>query len=88
MEEMKLPHRLTLQERSSLTMTGVKEVLRFEEELVVLRTELGLLTVQGQKLHLRTLSLEGGELAVDGQITALGYQEPRPAGGALRRLFR
>ena len=77
MVEDQFPHKLTLNERKSLTMTGVTEVLRFDETAVVLRTTLGLLTVQGQDLKLKTLSLEGGQVAVDGQIFALVYEEPR-----------
>ena len=77
MVEDQFPHKLTLNERKSLTMTGVTEVLRFEETAVVLRTTLGLLTVQGQDLKLKTLSLEGGQVAVDGQMFALVYEEPR-----------
>ena len=77
MVEDQFPHKLTLNERKSLTMTGVTEVLRFDETAVVLRTALGLLTVQGQDLKLKTLSLEGGQVAVDGQMFALVYEEPR-----------
>ena len=77
MVEDQFPHKLTLNERKSLTMTGVTEVLRFDETAVVLRTAMGLLTVQGQDLKLKTLSLEGGQVAVDGQIFALVYEEPR-----------
>ena len=77
MVEDQFPHKLTLNERKSLTMTGVTEVLRFEDTAVVLRTSLGLLTVQGQDLKLKTLSLEGGQVAVDGQMFALVYEEPR-----------
>ena len=87
MAEDQFPHKLTLHERKSLTMTGVTEVLRFEETAVVLRTTLGLLTVQGQDLKLKTLSLEGGQVAVDGQIFALVYEEPRED-GLWRRLWR
>ena len=87
MVEDQFPHKLTLNERKSLTMTGVTEVLRFDETAVVLRTTLGLLTVQGQDLKLKTLSLDGGQVAVDGQIFALVYEEPR-ATGLWQRLWR
>lgn len=80
MTEERFPHKLTLTERRNLTMTGVTEVLSFEESAVVLRTSLGLLTVQGQELKLKTLSLEGGQVAVDGQISALIYEESRERG--------
>ena len=87
MTEDQFPHKLTLQERKILTMTGVTEVISFEESLVVLNTSLGVLTVQGQELKLKTLSLEGGQVAVDGQISALTYEQPRE-GGLWQRLWR
>ena len=87
MEEAQFPHKLTLNERKSLTMSGVTEVVSFEETAVVMKTTLGLLTVQGQDLKLKTLSLEGGQVAVDGQICAMVYEEPREA-GLWQRLWR
>ena len=87
MEEAQFPHKLTLNQRKSLTMTGVTEVLSFDETAVVLQTALGLLTVQGQELKLKTLSLDGGQVAVDGTISALVYEETREA-GLWQRLWR
>ena len=85
-EETRLPHKLQLNERKSLTMTGVTEVVSFDENTVVLQTALGLLIVQGQQLSLQNLSLEGGQVAVEGTVSALSYEEPRQ--GGWRRLFR
>ena len=79
-------HGLTLDGRKHLTMTGVTEVVSFDDGLVVLHTALGMLTVQGTGLRLKTLSTDGGQMAVDGEIAALSYEEPRE-GGWLRRLF-
>ena len=86
MEEAHLPHKLQLNERTSLTMTGVAEVVSFDEITVVLQTSLGLLVIQGQQLQLKNLTLEGGQVAVEGSIRALSYEEPRQTGW--RRLFR
>ena len=86
MAEEHLPHKLQMNERKSLTMTGVTEVVSFDESAVVLQTSLGLLIVQGQQLQLKNLSLEGGQVAVEGDINALSYEEPRQ--GGWRRLFR
>lgn len=86
-ERMALPHKLTLNERKKLTVTGVTEVVSFEENAVILKTTLGTLVVQGNQLQLKTLSLEGGQVDVDGTVTALIYEEPRSSGGVLRRLF-
>ena len=85
-EEIALPHKLTLNGRKELNMTGVTEVVSFDEMCVVLKTSMGLLTIHGQNLQLKNLSLEGGQVAVEGTLTAFLYEEPRK-GGALRRLF-
>lgn len=86
-EKGQLPHKLTLNERSVLTMTGVTEVASFDEAAVILHTSLGTLVVQGRGLQLKQLSLDGGQVAVEGTISALSYEEPRQPGGWLRRLF-
>ena len=86
MEDRKLPHKLSLNERRELTMTGVTEVVSFEENAVVLRTALGTLIVQGSGLQLKTLSLDGGQVAVDGQIAALVYEQSRE-GSLWQRLW-
>lgn len=87
-DTIKLPHKLTLNERSQLTMTGVTEVLSFDEETVVLRTCMGILTVHGEGLQLKNLSLEGGQAAVHGTVVAMVYEQPRSERGWLGRLRR
>ena len=86
-QQMAFPHKLALDQRNSLTMTGVTEVVSFDENAVIVNTELGRLTVQGQQLQLKTLSVEGGQIAVEGNIAALQYEEPRQKGGWVHRLF-
>ena len=87
MEEAHQPHVLQLKERKNLTMSGVTEVVSFDETAVILQTALGTLTVQGRDLQLKTLSLEGGQVAVEGRICALIYEEPRD-GSLWQRLWR
>ena len=82
-----LPHKLTLNERKQLTVTGVAEVISFDETAVIARTQLGTLVVQGKDLQLKTLLPEGGQVSVEGNISALIYEEPRPAGSLWRRLI-
>ena len=86
-ERFPLPHKLTLNERRQLSMTGVSEVVSFDDTSVVLRTQLGTLSIHGKELQLKTLSLEGGQVAVDGTVSALIYEEPRQTGGWLSRMF-
>ena len=77
MAETNLPHKLSLNERRELAVTGVTEVISFSESTVVLRTGPGVLTVQGAGLQLKTLSPEGGHVTVEGMVSALVYEEPR-----------
>ena len=86
MEEQGLPHKLSLDQRKSLTMTGVTEVVSFDENTVVLKTGLGALVVQGEQLQLKTLTLDGGNVAVEGKINSLTYEQIRQ-GGWLGRLL-
>lgn len=86
MTEANMPHELRLKDRGALTMTGVSEVVSFDEGAVVLQTSLGMLIVQGRELHLKTLSPEGGQVEIEGTVTALSYEEPR-SGGWRQRLF-
>lgn len=80
-------HKITLDQRQKLAVTGVTEVVSFDDTAVVLRTELGTLLVQGRDLQLKTLSVEGGQVEVDGTISALVYEEPRDRQGWMRRLL-
>ena len=69
-------------------MTGVTEVISFDEATVVLRTGMGTLVIQGQQLQLKALALEGGSVAVEGQISSLVYDDNRPGGSWLSRLLK
>lgn len=80
-EAMALPHKLTLNERRDLNVTGVTQVVSFDEEAVILKIGSDKLVVRGEELHLKTLSLDAGQVAVDGHISALTYEEGRTSGG-------
>lgn len=82
------PHKLTLNQRRELTVTGISEVVSFDEGSVVLRSGEDILLVQGQALQLKQLAPEGGTVAIEGHISALTYEAARPAGSWLSRIFR
>ena len=88
MDKEKLPHKLVLDNRQKLTMEGVTQVMGFDDRQVLVATALGNLLIQGENLQLKALTPEGGRIVVDGHICAMSYEEPKPAGGMLRRLFR
>ena len=84
-------HSILMEERERVRVSGVEEVLSFDEETVVCGTELGILTLSGSGLHISRLDVEAGDLLVDGQIDAATYSEegPHPDGRSLwGRLFR
>ena len=70
-----LSQRIELTGRERLTVTGVEDVERFDELSVVMRTVTGVLVVSGEDLHIGKLSLDGGELLVEGRIDGLNYED-------------
>ena len=90
-EEMRVlagEHRIVLEDREQLTISGVEEVESFDESSILLTTAQGGLEIQGEGLHIEKLSLDGGDLKVEGLVSALIYQsESRERGGLLSRLL-
>ena len=61
--------------KADLTVSGVNDVDSFDEKSVVAYTDYGQLTIQGERLNIKRLSVETGELTVEGEISALIYTE-------------
>ena len=70
-----LYHRVELEGRDKLTVSGVEDVERFDELSVVMHTAAGVLVVSGEDLHIGKLSLDGGELLVEGHIDGLNFED-------------
>ncbi len=86
---VKMPHSLILENRKNMTITGVSDVDSFDEQAVVAYTDLGELTVKGRNLHINKLSVETGELSLEGEIVSMSYTENQASsGGFLSKLFR
>ena len=70
-------------------VTEPEDVERFDETGIIMSTSAGTLVITGEDLHIGKLSLDGGELHVDGSIHTLLYEDTAPGGqgGFLRRLF-
>lgn len=82
-------HHLEIEGRERLTVSGVEDVERFDENCIVMDTCAGTLIISGEELHIGKLSLDGGELHVDGHIDAVTYEESVQQRGTslLHRLF-
>ena len=83
-------HHIIVEERERLSVSGVEEVESFDENTIVMTTVRGTLVIQGENLHIEKLSLDGGDLKVEGDIDALSYEDSgrSSSGGLLSRLFR
>ncbi len=90
MEESK-SHKVTMQDRESLTITGVEDVESFDEEKVVVITSMGTMTVLGDEFRINKLNVDDGQLVIDGKIDEIQYSDTMrddKEGGFFRRLFR
>ena len=84
------PHHVVIEERKSLTVSGVEDVERFDENTIGLSTSKGVMVVTGENLHIEKLSLDGGDLKVEGDVDAVTYEDNGGGsrGGFLSRLLR
>ena len=85
-----LPHNIILEDRRLLTVSGVSDVDSFDENVVTVFTDMGELVVRGSDLHINRLSVEVGELLLEGNIVSLTYQDAaqKSAGGFFSKVFR
>lgn len=81
-------HNVIMEGRARLSVSGVEEVDSFDEAEIVMVTTQGNLIIRGSGLHIDRLSLETGELSVEGLITDLSYEEVGRTGSLWTRLFR
>ena len=81
-------HRLELVGRERLMVSGVEDVERFDETGIIMSTSAGTLVITGEDLHIGKLSLDGGELHVDGRVDSVSYEDDGPSrGGFFSGLF-
>lgn len=83
-------HNIILENRKSLSISGITDVDSFDEREICLFTELGELTIRGRELHIDSMSVESGDMTITGDIWSLVYgdKERRGPVSALGRLFR
>lgn len=85
------PHRLQINGRGETIITGVTDVLSFDAKEVLLETVQGMLMICGSELHVSRLTLEKGEVNIDGTVNSATYsdsQAVKSAGSFIGRLFR
>ncbi|MBO4523476.1 MAG: sporulation protein YabP [Ruminococcus sp.] len=81
---------MILENRKSLSISGITDVDSFDEKEISLYTQLGELTIKGRDLHVDTMSVETGDMTITGDIWSLIYGDKDKKGpiSAIGRLFR
>jgi len=81
-----------LENREKLNISGVLDVLSFDDQIVILETELGLLTIKGENLKINKLNLDTAEVTLDGKISSLAYSNSdsikKNASGLIGKIFK
>ena len=72
---IKHAHKVSMSNRSKLEMTGISDVVSCDLTKVLLESDYGVITIKGQNLHVNRLSVEKGELDIDGTIQAIEYSD-------------
>jgi sporulation protein YabP len=85
-------HHISMDRRENVLITGVLDVMSFDEEHVVCETEMGVLMLHGLNMHVSKLNLDEGELEIDGEIETLSYEDSaqfaKGKGSLLSKLFK
>ena len=91
-KQMQRAHKLVVIGRKTGTVSGISDVLSFDENEIVLDTEMGLLTIKGKNLHISRLTLELGEADLEGKVDSMVYSErghkKKQEGSLISRLLR
>ena len=87
-ENIRVNHNIIVEDRKKMTLTGVKDVLSFDDETFVLDTSLGKMTVKGSGLHIINFDTKSGDFSAEGKLYALVYTSDEKNCGFLSRMFR
>ena len=83
---------IVLENREKLSISGVLDVLSFDDQIVILETELGLLHVKGENLRINKLSIDTSEVIVEGEVSSLSYSDKdsnkKDSSSFLGKIFR
>ena len=77
---------IILENRKKLSLSGIRDVLSFDDQIVILDTELGMLTIKGEDIRINKLSLDTTEVVIEGKVNSINYsekQDKKSSGGNL-----
>lgn len=83
---------LILENREKLSISGVLDVLSFDDQVVIVETELGLLTIKGGNLRINKLSIDTSEVVVEGEMSSFTYSDnkntEKSKGSLIGKIFK
>lgn len=83
---------IILENREKLNVSGVLDVLSFDDQIIIVETELGLLTIKGENLKINKLNIDTSDITLDGYISSLTYSESdsfkKNASGLIGKIFK
>lgn len=91
-QTMNTVQNVVLENREKLSISGVIDVLSFDDQVVILDTELGMLTVKGENIRINKLSLDTSDVVIEGDISNINYNDKgsdkKDATGFLNKIFK
>ncbi|MEE1185275.1 MAG: sporulation protein YabP [Acutalibacteraceae bacterium] len=87
MEQVRFSN-LILENRNKLSLSAVSDVINFDEETIILTTDLGNLTIKGSNLHITSFDTQSGELRAEGEFIALVYTNSGKKEAFFKRVFK
>ncbi len=82
---------IILENREKLNVTGINDVLSFDDQVIILSTELGMLTIKGEELKINKLNIDESEIKVEGNINNISYSqntEDKKGDSLFSKIFR
>ncbi len=87
---MQKPHNVLMENRKKIALTGVLDIDSFNEQGIIVLTELGVLIVKGEDLHINKLNVDSGDVSIEGNIASLTYTDihDKKTGSIIKSLFK
>ncbi|MEE1003418.1 MAG: sporulation protein YabP [Acutalibacteraceae bacterium] len=81
-------HNIIMENRENLNISGIKSVENFDENIIILQSEMGELTIKGDNLHIAKMDIDTGDMKITGNIFGLIYNETSKGTSVFKRIFK
>ncbi len=87
-ENIRSNNNIIIENRKKFNISGIKDVVSFDEETIILESVLGRLVLKGSGMHIQSFDAQTGDLLGEGRINAAVYTVDEKSGGLFSRIFR